>query len=393
MAKGANGEGSIQRYYQNGEYKGWRATVSYGYDDKGRLKRKQFYGKTREEVAKKMNEFLYKQGAGLLPADDKITLKEWFHTWLYEFRINDLKPSSFERYDGIYRNYILDSPIGNVKLVDLRAHHLQGYYNDLLENKSVSVVRNLNKILSVCLNEAVRQEYINKNYCKSITLPKHSKEESYNYFTLEEQRAFLKAIEGHRHRLAFNLALGTGLRLGELLALKWADIDFINDTLNVNKSIKRVTIIEKDGERNSRLIEQPPKNDSSYRTVPIPTHIITMLKKHYKEQAQLKKDMKEFYNDNDYIFCTKFGNPLDDKLLPRDFKNILEKENLRSITYHSLRHTYATRLFEAGVPVKTVQKLMGHSDITTTMNIYTHVMPEEKSKAVDKINELFITQP
>lgn len=389
--KKANGEGSIQKYFQNGKFKSWRGTISYGYDDKGKLKRKQFYGKTKQEVLDKMTKFQYKQNIGQLPTDDKITLQDWFHTWLFEFRVNDLKPSSFERYEGVYRNYIEDSPIGKAKLKDLRAPHIQSYYNDLLSDGiSVSVVNTIDRFLSTCLKEAERQNYIPTNYCKSIRLPKETKTESYTVFTLDEQMKFLEAIKGHKYEVAFKLALGTGLRLGELLALKWTDIDFINNTVTVNKSIKRVTYVDKNGKRENKIIEQTPKTETSYRTIPIPENIINDLKLYMKKQTKYKKDNKEFYNDNDYIFCDKFGNPLDPKLLPRNFKSVLKKAGLRKIKYHSLRHTYATRLFEADVPIKIVQALMGHSDITTTMNIYTHVMPEQKSQAAEKINNLFV---
>lgn len=390
--KKANGEGSIQKYYQDGKLKGWRGTVSYGYDDKGKLRRKQFYGKTKQEVLDKMTKFQYKQNIGQLPTDDKITLQEWFHAWLFDFRINDLKPSSFERYEGIYRNYIEDSPIGKMKLLDLRAPHIQSYYNDLLaEDISISVINTINGFLNTCLKEAERQNYIPSNYCKSIRLPKETKSESYTVFTLDEQMKFLEAIRGHKYEMAFKLNLGTGLRLGELLALKWTDIDFINNTLTVNKSIKRVTFVDKNGNRENKIIEQTPKTETSYRTIPIPKNIMNNLKLYMKKQSAIEKENEEFYNNSvDYIFCNKFGNPLDPKLLPRNFKSVLRKAGLREIKYHSLRHTYATRLFEAGVPIKTVQALMGHSDITTTMNIYTHVMPEQKSQAVEKINDLFV---
>ncbi len=391
--KKANGGGSIQKYYQKGKLKGWRGTVSYGYDDKGKLKRKQFYGKTKQEVLDKMTQFQYKQNTGLLPADDKITLSEWFYTWLFEFRINDLKPSSFKRYESIYRKYIEDSPIGVIKLADLRAPHIQNYYNDLLKNKiSIGVVNTINGFLHTCLNEALAQNYIPKNYCKSIRLPKETKTESITVtvFTLDEQMKFLKAVQGHKYEMAFTLDLDTGLRLGELLALKWKDMDFINNTLRVNKSIKRVTFIDKNGKRENKIIEQTPKTESSNRTVPIPENIIKDLKKYKIKQLEIKLKNKEFYSDHDYIFCDEFGNPLDPKKIPRNFKSILKKAGMRDIKFHSLRHTYATRLFEAGVPIKTVQALMGHNDIATTMNIYTHVMPEQKSQAAAKINNLFV---
>ncbi len=387
----ANGEGTIYVEERNGK-KYYRAQITIGYDEKGRLKRKSFSGYVKKEVIEKMNEYLYKMNTGQISDNENITLQEWFYTWLFEFRIHDLKPSSFERYESIYRNYIEGSPIGKMKLKDLRAANIQAYYNALLEKDiSISTLHTINKFLKTCLNEAVKQNYIPQNYCNSVKLPKETKTESYDVFTLEEQEKFLQAIKGHKYELAFKLNLGTGLRLGELLALKWTDIDFINNTVSVNKSIKRVTFVDKDGNRENKIIEQTPKTKTSYRTVPIPENIMKELKTYMKKQYRFKKD-NEFYNDNDYIFCDEFGNPLDPKLLPRNFKSILKKAGLREIKYHSLRHTYATRLFEAGVPIKTVQALLGHSDISTTMNIYTHVMPEQKSIAAERINNLFGVQ-
>ncbi|EDS76439.1 phage integrase [Clostridium botulinum C str. Eklund] len=390
MSKKANGEGSIQKYYQNGKDKGWRASITVGYDDKGKLKRKQFYGKTKSEVLKKMTEYQHKKNVGILPSDDKITLQQWFKTWLYEFRVNNLKPSSFERYDGIYRKYILNSPIGEIKLSELRAKDIQTYYNNLYDNGiSSSVINTINGFLYTCLESALKQNYIYQNYCKLVTLPKIVKDDKFTVFTLQDQNIFLNNIQGHKYEMAFILALGTGLRLGELLGLKWSDIDFDNNTLSVSRAIKRTTIINKQGDRKSQIIEQLPKTKTSIRTVPIPTNIMEKLKEYKQKHSVIKKENEDLYNNTDYIFCDKLGNPLDPKRIPRNFKSVLKKAGLKDIKFHSLRHTYATRLFEVGVPIKTVQTLMGHSDITTTMNIYTHVMPEEKNKAAEKINVLF----
>src|SRR5699024_4703377 len=134
----ANGEGTIYTQKRNGKNY-YRGQISIGYDDKGKLIRKSFSSYSKKEVIKKMNEYQYKQNTGQLPTDYKINLEELFHTWLFDFRINDLKPSSFERYEGIYRNYIKDSPIGNIKLADLRAPHIQSYYNDLLDDNTISI--------------------------------------------------------------------------------------------------------------------------------------------------------------------------------------------------------------------------------------------------------------
>ncbi|RXI60139.1 site-specific integrase [Clostridium tetani] len=385
----ANGEGTIYTEKRNGKNY-YRGQISLGYDDKGKLIRKSFSGYSKQEVIKKMNEYQYKNNAGLLPSDDKITLQQWFKTWLFEFRINDLKPSSFERYEGIYRKYILNSPIGKMSLSELRAKDIQKYYNSL-SNKGISanVVNTINGFLYTCLESALKQNYIPQNYCKLIILPKIIKEDEFTVLTLEEQNIFLNAIQGHKYQAAFTLALGTGLRLGELLGLKWSDIDFNKNTVSISRSIKRTTLINDEGERNSQVLEQLPKTKTSIREVPIPSNIIENLKQYREKQLLVKKENKDVYNDNDYIFSDKLGNPLDPKRIPRNFKSILKKTGLKDIKFHSLRHTYATRLFEADVPIKTVQALMGHSDITTTMNIYTHVMPEQKNKAVEKIDKLF----
>ncbi|WP_130806480.1 tyrosine-type recombinase/integrase [Senegalia massiliensis] len=387
----ANGEGTIYTQTRNNK-KYYRGQIAIGYDEKGNLIRKSFSGYDKKDVLKRMNEYQYKMNTGLISEDDKITLQEWFYTWLFEFRKIDLKPSSFERYEGIYRNYIENSPIGKKKLADIRPAHIQKYMNTLLETKPISTVHTVSKFLSTCLNEAVKQNYIQKNHCKSIKLPKKVKEESFTVFTLDEQKQFIEGIKDHKYEMAFLLNLSTGLRLGELLALKWDDIDFTNNTLTINKSIKRVTFVDKEGKRNNRIIEQTPKTESSNRTVPIPDNIINKLKKYKVKQLETKLKNKEFYEEKNYIFCDKYGHPLDPKNIPRNFKSVLKKAGIREIKYHSLRHTYATRLFEADVPIKTVQSLLGHSDITTTMNIYTHVTKEKKSEAADKINNLFSVQ-
>lgn len=234
------------------------------------------------------------------------------------------------------------------------------------------------------------KEYILKNWCKLVTLPKIDNDKEIKVLTHEEQTKFLAAIKGHELELLFIVALGTGLRLGELLGLKWCDIDFKNNELTVNRSIQRVPIYEGDKIVRYEVIEQTPKTKNSSRTISVPVNIINKLKKYKKEQNQLILYAGEAYTNNNYVLCNKLGNIIDDKKPGRNLKSILKKLDIEPMKFHALRHTYATRLFEAGVAPKTVQHLMGHADIQTTMNIYTHVMKGEKIEAVDKINNLFV---
>ncbi|WP_315167662.1 site-specific integrase [Metaclostridioides mangenotii] len=385
--KRAHGEGHIGKYKD-----GWRANIMVGYSKDGKLIRKDFYGKTQKEVKDKLDEYKRKMALGSTPEDDKITLEQWYYTWLFEYRSKDLKPKSMERYEGIYRNYIKHSEIGKIKLSQLRATHLQKYYNKLLDidGKPESTVINLNTRIKPCLSEAERHGLIQKNYCKLVKLPKNNKKKEINVLTQNEQRKFLDAIKGHKLEMLYLMALSTGLRIGELLGLKWTDINLINKSLTVKRTIQRVSEVTRDGRKSSKLIEQEPKTKNSYRTIHIPENILIKLKDYNKEQNLQKIKIRDVFQNNDYVFCNEIGLPIDDKKPGRNLKSILNKINIEPIKFHALRHTYATRLFEAGVSPKTVQVLMGHSDISITMDIYTHVMEDVKIDAVEQLNDIFL---
>nr|WP_242834310.1 site-specific integrase [Clostridium pasteurianum] len=186
------------------------------------------------------------------------------------------------------------------------------------------------------------------------------------------------------------LALGTGLREGELLGLKWTDIDFENKQLKVERSVKQVYIIAADGSKEFKTIEQLPKSKTSIRSVPIPSTLIHVLKEHKTMQKCEKLKAGASYIDNNYVFSTDLGKVINARNLTRSYERLLKKANIPYRKFHSLKHTYATKLFERKEPLKTVQILLGHSDISTTSNIYTHVMPKEKVNAAEKLNDLFI---
>ncbi|MDU6986443.1 MAG: tyrosine-type recombinase/integrase [Terrisporobacter othiniensis] len=385
-SKRANGEGSISKH-SSGK---WRARIMIGYGEDGKPIRKEFYGKTQKEAKEKLEQFKKQYFLDHVQIDDKTTVEEWFYTYIFEYKQNKIKPSSFERYEGIYRNYILGSSLGATKLCKLNVTTIQKYYNTLLENNTPpATIRAINQHLKPCLGEAEKQDYINKNYAKLVELPKIKKDEKLEILTLQQQKDFLIAIEGHKLQTLFLVALGTGLRLGEILGLKWSDIDFNNSNLSVKRSLKRVSFINKDLTKEYKVIEQEPKTSNSYRTVPIPKDVLSKLKEHKKSQNGQILKAGEMYKNNNYVFCNELGYPLDSKKPTRNLQSVLKKIDIEPIKFHGLRKTYATRLFEANVAPKTVQSLMGHSDITITMNIYTQVMQEVKNEAVDKINDIF----
>lgn len=398
----ANGEGTIYVEKRNNKsyYKG---TITLGYSTDGKLIRKTFCSFDKKEVVNKMAECRTQNNAGMLPADDKITLQQWFYNWLFDFRSNDLKVTSFSKYEGVYRNYIKDSIIGRKKLTDLRPMDLQNYYNGLVnEGKSTNVVKTLNKHLKTCLFDALKQGMIQRNPCCLITLPKQKEEDTNTsfgespdndqilFFTQDEQKLFIAAVESHRNRALFLLALGGGLRLGELLGLKWKDINFVDGTVNVVRAISQANKIKKDGTRTWSTFEHAPKTKSSIRTIPLPSNVIDALKKHQIQQHKEKLKNGELYTNNELVFCTELGSYIDIRNLTRSYARVLNRAGIEHKKFHSLRHTYATRLFENNIPPKKVQALMGHSDIATTMNIYTHVMPEKLVNDVQCLNAVLV---
>lgn len=389
-SKRANGEGSIVKNMRNGVQIGWRASISVGRDHStGKLIRKQFTGKTQQDVKNKLNDFKKQMLMGVLN-EEKMTVSDWFYSWLFDYKKQDLKPRTFERYYGIYTKYINNTDLGEIKLNDLRTTHIQRHYKKLMDNGATpSTIEHINTNLKTCLGEAEKQGYILKNWCKLATLPKNDNKEEVKVLTKEEQQSFLQAIKGAELELLFVVALGTGLRRGELLGLKWSDIDFKNNELKVKRSLQRVPIYNGDKLERYEIQELLPKTNNSTRTVPIPQNIIKQLKNYKKEQNQNILLVGDLYVNNNYVFCDKLGNPINKNKPGRHLDTILASLNIDKMKFHALRHTYATRLFELDVPPKTVQHLMGHADIETTLNIYTKVMPEQKLKAVDKINNIF----
>ena len=390
MSKRANGEGSIAFYSSRNCYRG---QLTIGVDENGKAKRKSFYGKTKKEVKEKMETYKLLNPINKA-AINEYTVATWFNYWLWNIKKRDIKPKTFERYECIYRNYIKGSEIANIPLYKFKLNNLQAYYNRLSDNgKSPSIIKTINEKLKSSMIDAEKNGYIEKNYCQLVNLPKEKrKEKKIEVFSVDQQNDFLEIIKGHEFEILFLLALGTGLRRGELLALRWSDIDFENKTINVDSNIQQAYIFEDEETKRLEKIEQEPKTINSFRTVPIPSKVLAKLQEHKQKQEQYKLAFQERYIDNDFVICDKYGKALDVKRPTRMFYSIQKKMGIpedEKIKFHGLRKTYATRLFEKEVPPKTVQMLLGHSEISITLDIYTQVMENKKVEAIEKIDDIF----
>ena len=389
MSKRANGEGSIAFYSSRNCYRG---QLTIGIDQNGKAKRKSFYGKSKKEVKEKMDNYKLLNPIGQA-AINEYTVATWFNYWVWNIKKRDIKPKTFERYESIYRNYIEGSEIANIPLYKLKLNNIQAYYNRLLDNgTTVSTVKQINEKLKTCLDFAEKNDYIEKNFAKLVELPTEKKEKKKQVFTVDEQALFIETIKGHKLETFFLVALSTGLRLGELLGLKWSDIDFDNHTLTVNRSVRRGYIFDDQDNKHRETFEQIPKTENAFRTVPIVSNVFNKLLEHKKQQDEIKAKLGESFQDNNLVFCNSVGSYLNPNYPPKPFKRIQDKMGIpkeEHIKFHGLRKTFATRLFEKNIPPKTVQVLMGHADIEITLNIYTEVMEDKKIEAINELENIF----
>lgn len=392
MVKRANGEGCIykKKVDSNGKCTLWGANIMIGYKADGKKKIKTIYGKTQKEVKDKLEDYKKELLLNTYNVDyDNITLADYYYTWLMDKKPS-YKATSFKDYETIYRLYIKGRPIGKARLKKLSQTDLKRQYRDLMnEGITPQTIHRINTKLKACLNTAIREEVIIKNPCSLVELPKITKTKKREVLTAEEQASFIEAIQGHKLELLYIVALATGMRLGEILGLKWKYIDFTNNTIEVYNTIQRTFVFDDNMKKKLKTIEQTPKTENGTRVIPLPVSLIPKLKEHRKRQLENKLKYGQSYNISDYVFTDEMGRIIDNKKPNRNLQSILKTLGIEPIKFHGLRKTYATRLFENGVPPKTVQTLLGHADIQTTLNIYTEVMDTEKQKAVDTLNNIF----
>lgn len=277
-----------------------------------------------------------------------------------------MRPSTFKDYLCYIERHI-NPAIGHYKLKDLRPEHLQALYNaKYQEGLSISTIKQIHTVLHSALDQALKNGLVNRNVSEATTLPKGKPKREIRILSLEEQQRFIAALEGERLKTAFLVELASGLRIGELLALRWKDVNFKDGYIEVRRSLQRVRIFDGGNSKKTALAFQEPKTEAGKRIVPLPPVIIEELKQHRKKQLEEKLKAGALYEDNDLVFATELGTPIDPRNFERLFYRIREKAGLdKSVNFHALRHTYATRLLEANEHPKVVQELLGHKDIST----------------------------
>lgn len=239
------------------------------------------------------------------------------------------------------------------------------------------------------MEQALKNQLVQKNVSVATTLPRCKRQEM-RILTVEEQEKFLNAIQNHRNSTALTMSLACGLRQGEILGLRWRDVDVKQGIIHIRQSLQRVKSYDSGSTAKTKLEYGEPKSERSKRSIPIPTDVLKELLEYRKRQMEEKLLLGQAYQDNDLVFCIMNGKPYDPRSFNYIFKRLVKKAGIPDANLHALRHTFATRLLESNVHPKVVQELLGHSNITTTLDTYSHVMPEIKEAAAQSINHLFI---
>lgn len=400
--KAANGEGSVFFHRRTGR---WVCELVIGtevvtgpdgkpvLDEKGlpKTRRKviRFSSERKSEVQAWRVQKLKELQDGTLVEPSRETLGQFLDRWLETVVQHEVKPATVQNYREMVEFY-LKPGLGAVPLQKLTPPQIQAFYHQLLTSPpprakdrgrtlSPRTVQLVHAVLHRALGQAVQWGLLARNPADAVKKPRVERKE-FTALTPEQVAQFLEAARDDRLHALFTLAVLTGLRLGELLALRWSDIDLEAGTVTVARTL------EKDG---PRWTFGEPKTKSSRRTVDLPAPAVAALRQWHREQAKERLMVGEAWADPDLVFTTKIGTPLlPGNVRNRHFHEILEKAGLPKIRFHDLRHTYATLMIAGGVGAKVLQELLGHSRVGITLDIYTHTLREQKKEAVQKVEAL-----
>ena len=351
----------------------WEGRYFKGYDKNGKIKYGSVYADTYKQVREKLD---------LVKSKFKNTTNKHisvkFHTVCYEwldYIKTTIKQSTYASYLTITNKYFIPY-FGGFKLYELNKDCF-----DVLIKNNTNLLQSTLKNIFMVFKQIIK--FANEKYNFNITLKdyrfKKAENQKITVFTLNEQKKlenFLKK-ETDMKKLGVLLCLYTGLRIGELCALKWKDIDFKNKTLEVNKTIQRIKNTDENCDIKTKIIIDKPKSQTSERIIPMPDFIIKLLKPYAKK-----------YNGNCY-FLTGNYKYIEPRMYNYIFKQYLKDAEINDINFHALRHTFATRAIEKGIDIKSLSEILGHSTVNMTLEKYVHPSLEQKRKQINKLNVLF----
>jgi integrase len=373
MPKRGNGEGSIYRRKDGrwvGQYLVYKAEgPKYQY----------IYAKTRSDVSKKLTKAMADRDGGIVFDAGNLTLGQYLDDWLTDSVRDTVRQRTWERYESIVRVHIKPA-LGRIKLKALTPPHVRSLYREKLDaGLAARTVEYIHVTLHKALKDAVADALIPRNVTEAVKAPR-AKGKEVNSLSPTQARAFLDAVRdaSDRFEALYVLAITAGLREGELLGLKWDDVELEAGKLAVRRTLSEA--------RSGRFFEAP-KNGKG-RSIRLTKQAVEALRSHRKRQNEDRLRLGALWEYNGLVFPNRLGKPMNaNNLYHRDWKNLLGRAGLsdRGFTFHALRHTFATTLLRQNVNPKIVQHQLGHATISQTMDTYSHVMPDMGNVAADAL--------
>ncbi|SMO54268.1 site-specific integrase [Melghirimyces algeriensis] len=357
--------------------KTWYFTLDIGKDERGKRKQKKVGGfKTKKEAEKACAELIAQIESEGYKEPKKVTLEEFMVDYFENHVKHTIRRTTFYNQMSLVNKHILPK-LGNLQLAKITPMILQRFYNEMIEQGySASYIRGIHAIIGKTLKTATEWDYISKNVATLIKLPRVTRREI-NIWSMEEATRFLSLVKDRSTFIAYALAIYTGMRKGEILALRWQDCDLDKGQISVRQTLYHT----KGG-----LIFQEPKTRGSRRTISISDYLIKCLKKHKRKQNHIKLQLGSGYQDHGLIVCHTHGTPIHPQDINRDLKRAIKKHNFRPISFHDLRHTHATMLLQLGENPKVVSERLGHSSVTITLDTYSHVLPDMQKSLAEKFD-------
>jgi len=340
--------------------------------------RRSLYGKTRQEVARVLAAAIRDRDAGLTAHTDRQTVDQYLSSWHDRIK-HTLKPSSAMRYAQDIRVHLVPA-LGSLPLTKLTVQQVQALYSRKLDaGLALGTVRNMHIVLQSALDDAVRLGLVPRNVAALATPPAVRRRELAT-LSEEESRRLLDVAAGDRLEALCVLALATGMRRGELMTLKWSDVDLDGTTLQVRRTIQRTP---------QGWVAGDPKSRQSRRRIALPATVVEALRTHRIRQLGERLSLGDAWNDQDLVFTTAIGGRLPRSVFEHSwFHPLLRRAGLPRMRFHDLRHIAATLLLARGINPKVVSEMLGHSSIAITLGLYGHVTPHMQQLAAETMDRV-----
>jgi len=342
----------------------------------------------KRDAERALAEALHQRDTGVDISPGRLAVGDYLRRWLRDYADHNVAPSTRTRYAGIIERHLIPS-LGDLRLRELRPAHIQATYSRALApggradggagGLAPRTVLKHHRLLHEALNHAVRWQLIARNPADAVTPPRPGRAKVRGLNAEEAAELLQAATETHLYALVY-LALATGARQGELLALRWEDVDLERGSIQIVRTARRVP--------GKGVVYRSPKTHRSLRPVALSPDTVRVLRHHRRSQAENRLLLGPAYTDNGLVFASPTGQPPDDSNLRRTFARLVADAGLTRLRFHDLRHTAATLMLRAGIHPKVVSERLGHATVGLTLDTYSHVLPDLQRDAADLMDQV-----